>query len=737
MTTPDPWDDDRLAAAFAARAAMATQVPADLPTDTTIALRRRRTRSDAPWWRPLPMAAAAALVVSIVGLSLAMSWRTGAPPATTGPSAPVASGAAPSDVATENVLGLPVIDVPAALAVRDAGEDDRELAVSGWYSPIAVPCPAMYVKRDSPLQPNCDEWVVLAAYPESLSREGLIGGRPPRDVVQMDLDGIDASSLPPMPNAGQAEPVDIVVVGHFDDRRSRLCPPDIEQACRDRFVIDRIETVDGKLEDLSHVVLLDGESPQSTLASVQGALASVAQDAVVLSVVTANNAWVEVIEPTLEVDPADFGDGASWILSVRWVIRTLEAGRPQTYVVTDGTNEVWRMDIDGNLFRVGGPIATPTPTEGPWPPPNTVTRFPLTSGVGTGLPPVEVAILDPSGVTVAAREVQDDDPVVEMPDDGFAGRAWVAGQPGDTSSIRLGWTGGVCDHHVTVTVDSLDSILIDGGLQPGCDAVGIGRELVLTFREPVDASIIDVSYIETRVDAPIPTDDGSASPAFQDGRLAVVGVDGGPGELFCNEVFPVSGLTALTGAEDRVGPEFDVLRATLADPGFADSAADINALSWREAGRTGDTVVFLAEKPGNEDERYWLELSLRLDPAAGWQFIGGGDCQPRALLPAGVGPATWVFDPAYPEPNAQDSTVHLLVTETVCASGQSAIDRLAPAYVVASPYRIDITIGVHERPGAQECPGNPPVAVEINLGTAIGDRPLIDPNAPPPDGSSG
>ncbi len=77
------------------------------------------------------------------------------------------------------------------------------------------------------------------------------------------------------------------------------------------------------------------------------------------------------------------------------------------------------------------------------------------------------------------------------------------------------------------------------------------------------------------------------------------------------------------------------------------------------------------------------------------------------------------------------------MTETACASGQSAIDRLAPAYVVASPYQIDITIGVHTRPGAQECPGNPPVAVEIDLGTPIGDRPLVDPNAPPPNGSSG
>ncbi len=516
MTTPDPWDDDRLAAAFAARAESG-EVPPELVTDTTVALRRRRTRSDAPWWRPRSIAAAAALVVSIVGLSLAMSWRSGSPPATTGPSATVASGAVPSATATEVVFGLPVIDVPAALAVRDAGEDDRELAVRGWYSPIAsIECPAPGIWPVSPVEPTCpDPWVVLMAEPESLSTarvDGADGHLPTGDAFQIDLDDIDTSGLPSMPDVGPAEPAELVVIGHFDDRRSRLCPPNVEQACRDRFVVDRIDTVAGEPQPLSHVVLVDGESPQSALAGVQAALASVAPDAAVLSVVTVDNASVGSIEPTLEVDPADFGDGASRILSVRWVIRTLEAGRPQTYVVTDGTDEVWRMDIDGNLLRVGGPIATPTPTEGPWPPEGTITRFRLTSPVGAGRPPVEVAILDPSGVTIAAREVQDNDPVVEMPDDGFAGRAWVAGQPGDASSIRLGWTGGVCDHHVTVTVDSLDSILIDGGMQPGCDAVGIGRELVLTFREPVDASIIDVSYIETRVDAPIPTEGPSPPP---------------------------------------------------------------------------------------------------------------------------------------------------------------------------------------------------------------------------------
>lgn len=473
MTTSDPWDDNRLAAAFKARAATAAPVPADLASDTSVTLRRRRMRSGARWWRPLPMAAAAAVVVSIVGLGLAMSWRTGAPPASAGPSAPVASGAAPSNGRADTVLGLPVIDVPAALAVRDAGDDDRELAVRGWYSPIGFP----------------DQWVLSATQV------------PTGDVFQIDLGGIDASDLPWGPDVVPAEPAEIVVVGHFDDRRSRRCPADVEQSCRDTFAVDRVDAVDGKPQPLSHLVMIKDGDPQSTLDEVLSAFAEAVPDAVVLSVVTADNALVEVIEPTLKVDPNYLGDGASWILSVRWVIRTLEAGHPRTYVVTDGITGVWRMDVDGNLFRVAGdPTATPLPTEGPWPPEGTITRFRLTRYVDPRYPPVEVAILDPTGVTVTAREVRDDDPVVERPDSPD-GHAWVTGQPGDATSIRLGWLGGLCDRHVTITVDSVDSILVAGSARASaCRLMGIDREVVLTFREPVDASIIDLSVMPTRID---------------------------------------------------------------------------------------------------------------------------------------------------------------------------------------------------------------------------------------------
>ena len=78
--------------------------------------------------------------------------------------------AATGPVVPASVFDLPVINVSEALEVRDAGVDDRELAVRGWFSPLApVSCPAPANWPVSPVEPNCpDQWVVLMQEPESL-----------------------------------------------------------------------------------------------------------------------------------------------------------------------------------------------------------------------------------------------------------------------------------------------------------------------------------------------------------------------------------------------------------------------------------------------------------------------------------------------------------------------------------------------------------------------------------------
>ena len=44
--------------------------------------------------------------------------------------------------AGREAMGLPIVSVTDAITIRDAGIDDREIAVHGWIAPVVpVPCP--------------------------------------------------------------------------------------------------------------------------------------------------------------------------------------------------------------------------------------------------------------------------------------------------------------------------------------------------------------------------------------------------------------------------------------------------------------------------------------------------------------------------------------------------------------------------------------------------------------------
>lgn len=141
----------------------------------------------------------------------------GAPTPTASPSPLAASAPAlPSEV-----FGLEVIDVEAAVAVRDRPGDDREIAVSGWYyrsgairdcDPLSGVSALFYGPCGVP-----DAWFETAA--------GTT------DLVIATGQGPSFTSLP-----GVRAP--IVLVGHFDDRRAKGCVVVLETACEDVFWVD-------------------------------------------------------------------------------------------------------------------------------------------------------------------------------------------------------------------------------------------------------------------------------------------------------------------------------------------------------------------------------------------------------------------------------------------------------------------------------------------------------------------
>jgi hypothetical protein len=514
MTQPD-WDDDRIAAAFHARfdhPAPPTLAPAIHGAIAGTAPARFHLLGGLPG-RSIAAAAVVVVLVGTVALGLGGFDRLG------GPSVPSASPAAASPGASAtptsqavpgSVVGLPIIEVPDAIAIRDGGVDDREIAVLGWFGPAPMPsCP--FTPTVNPLQLQCpDTFVWFTRDPESLIHvgEGSSSLDPPvGPALNPDLDGLDRSWYPPLPVPGQdgrSKPVDVVFVGHFDDRRADQCPEAEQSACRDRFVVDSVALVAGRPQPRSEMreVRQAGMVTGSSMADIEAIVANEAPDSPILSMLITDGAeGLARIEPSLASGQQGLIDRP-----VVWVVRVLESERMITYIIVDGTDAIYEMTQEGHAVPVGGSTGEPVPTPGPWPPVG-ATVIALTSPVGAGEPPVEVAVVDESGRLTGVAEKG----TVDASTHYFDGRFGAFEEPGKPGRVHLQWVGGICDSRTTVTVAAdLGSITFDMGPQPAnCDSIGVGRELVLDFDGTVDVSAIELRDV---ADAPAPV---ATSPAYQ------------------------------------------------------------------------------------------------------------------------------------------------------------------------------------------------------------------------------
>ncbi len=92
----------------------------------------------------------------------------------------------------------------------------------------------------------------------------------------------------------------------------------------------------------------------------------------------------------------------------------------------------------------------------------------------------------------SVREVRTSDSRI---DTGFGAAGQMRLGVDEAGRYRLKWAGSLCDGDMTVTIaESVRRIDIFGGKRTGCDAVGVGRELVLTFSKPVDPAAAPVFY---------------------------------------------------------------------------------------------------------------------------------------------------------------------------------------------------------------------------------------------------
>lgn len=335
MTTrrrPAAWDDERLDAAFAARAERAPATPPDLPVAVRDRLEAAPQSSASGIRRLAPSLGLAAAVVVAVALGAGQLAR----------SDPAASSSAgPPDAAT--LLGSPV-NVRRAIEIRDANADDREIAVTGFLARFTTPmgCPAD-LRPLNPARLGCPaSFVWLLDAPEVLqttSGNTTTGHPPTGRFIQPSF---DVSGFPEL-DGGAVGPTPMTLIGHFDDRRAFLCEVAERAACRDTFVVDRVAAVGGVVEPVW--TTSEAPPPRSSTETVDRAVASAAPAAAILSRHVIGDGRLVDIEPALVGDLFWTGQRAVWLVTV--VERANDRVGTRTFLIADGTTTVFEMTSGG------------------------------------------------------------------------------------------------------------------------------------------------------------------------------------------------------------------------------------------------------------------------------------------------------------------------------------------------------------------------------------------------------
>jgi hypothetical protein len=224
--------------------------------------------------------------------------------------------------------------------------------------------------------------------------------------------------------------------------------------------------------------------------------------------------------------------------------------------------------------------------------------------------------------------------------------------------------------------------------------------------------------------------------------LPIAGRDGAPGSISCTGWgrFTFATIPTPTGAENQPGPEFDVLRETIARYGDDSEFNLLKGASYGEIYRDSTSVVFMGDV-GYPDGPFAI-VKAGFDGAT-WKWAGMGDCRLEGEPGDGWGAANWVIDPAFDRPTAKTRKLHLLVSEVECNPSVPIVGRLAPAFVFFEPRTVRIQVLVQEVDPPGSCDGlkptelGTPVAVTLTLPERLGARKLRDSTPEPCRGCGG
>lgn len=246
----------------------------------------------------------------------------------------------------ETLGGIHVSTMSEAIEVRTA-ESGLELAVRGWYQqPPVIFCAFISEPPAGPLSRDCStdhQWLTA-------EREDLFG----TDALKTPTGPAIGLAVPirlmSQLGAASSKPADVVLIGHFNDRRAALCEPDRAAACSNLFVVDAVGWVDGDVRPLPGFI--DLNDPATPLIPAQQAAISafVADHAPLLQIFVGDAHQVAAIEPGLltseQPGAAILSDERSVWLANTWELPPgASAPFPRTYVI----------DADGRLYIARGP----------------------------------------------------------------------------------------------------------------------------------------------------------------------------------------------------------------------------------------------------------------------------------------------------------------------------------------------------------------------------------------------
>lgn len=400
----------------------------------------------------------------------------GTPPATGSASptaAPVATPtplAGPASAPTE-VHGVPVISVSEAIARLKGEFDDTELAVRGWYVPPSTVINCANTPADAnPLRQFCSTGSAWLMESPDVLEEPTTGDR--RGPTSPALNPVILGDVQfPLGNPGFEPPqipLPVVVLGHFADRRGYAFDG------LKRFVVDALVWRAGRSIPPGGVI--------EYLSRVE--TAAVVTQRIERDLGRASAMWIRLVTPR-ELEATD-PDAVEHIPELKtaaaiWVARrlTVENGRTvvRTAFTVEGSDRVWTDERGGGFF--------------------------LKTTIDVKLPPVTVRpvtvqIIDQADAIVAARTATDEEI-------GRDPRAWIS-HPGPVGTgtidvargarpneLVIRWTGGACDTTWHLDVWAGPGLLLRAGDAPPCDAIGIGRGIVVTFDAAVDPAKVEVS----------------------------------------------------------------------------------------------------------------------------------------------------------------------------------------------------------------------------------------------------